>query len=152
MRILHPSLRWPIMVATIALLSACSTPGADEDQIAATLQEMAAALADGDVRGVIAPVAEDFTGISGDFDRRSARLLLMREQQAREQLNARLFDVDVSLRGEGRAVASFQVVLTGGSGLIPETGRWYRVESGWRRDGGEWMLVSAEWEAVAGRQ
>jgi hypothetical protein len=38
------------------------------------------------------------------------------------------------------------VVLTGGSGLVPERGRWYKARTGWRRDGSDWMLISVSWE------
>lgn len=139
--------------ATILLaLVACGPSTPDEEQIRAELRGMADALAESDVRGVLAPLADDFSGVTWNMDQRAARLMLQRELRAREQLRARLFDIEVEMRGEGRAMASFQVVLTGGSGLIPETGRWYRVDSGWRRDGNDWKMVSAEWEPVAGRR
>ena len=142
-----------LTAAVVSLgLVACGPTGPDEDRIRDELRGMAEALADSDVRGTLAPLADDFTGVTWNMDERAARLLLLRELRAREQLRARVFDIDVELRGESRAVANFQVVLTGGSGLIPETGRWYRVESGWRLDGNDWKLVSAEWEPVAGRR
>ena len=39
-----------------------------------------------------------------------------------------------------------RVMLTGGSGWLPERGSVYRVETGWRRDGDDWLLTSARWE------
>lgn len=142
-----------LSVAVISLaLSACGPTGPDEERIRDEIRGMAQALADSDVRGVLSPLADDFAGVTWDLDQRGARLLLQRELRAHEQLRARVIDIDVEMRGESRAVASFQVVLTGGSGLIPDTGRWYRVESGWRLDGNDWKLVSAEWEPVAGRR
>jgi hypothetical protein len=132
-------------------LTACGPAAPDEERIREAILGMAQALAESDVRGFLAPLADDFSGVTWDLDERGARLLLQRELRARERLRARVFDISVELRGESRAVADFQVVLTGGSGLIPETGRWYRVESGWRLDGNDWKLVSAQWEAVAGR-
>jgi ketosteroid isomerase-like protein len=140
------------LVGLLLLLVGCGPGTPDEEQIRAELRNMAEALAESDVRGVLAPLADDFSGVTWDLDQRAARLLLQRELRAREQLRARIFDIDVEMRGESRAVAEFQVVLTGGSGLIPETGRWYRVQSGWRRDGNDWKMVSAEWEPVAGRR
>jgi hypothetical protein len=56
------------------------------------------------------------------------------------------------MQGEDRATATMHAVTTGGSGLIPETGGWYRVTTGWRLDDGEWMLISASWETIAGRR
>lgn len=136
----------------ILLVVGCGPATPAEEQIRAEIRGMAKALADGDVRGVLSPVSDDFAGVTWDLDRRGARLLLLRELRAYQQLRARVFDIDVDMRGEERAVATMQVVLTGGSGLIPDAGRWYRVDTGWRREGSDWKLVSAEWEAVAGRR
>ncbi len=133
-------------------LAGCGPSTPDEEQIRAEIRGMTEALADGDVRGVLAPISNDFSGVTWDLDRRGARLLLLRELRAHQQLRARVFDIEIDMRGEDRAMASMHAVLTGGSGLIPDTGRWYRVDTGWRRDGGDWMLVSAEWESVAGRR
>ena len=133
------------------VLAACGPTTPDEEQIRAEIRGMAEALADGDVRGVLAPISDDFSGVTWNLDRRSARLMLLRELRAHQQLRARVFDIEIDMRGEDRAVATMHTVVTGGSGLIPDTGRWYRVETGWRRDGGDWMLVSAEWEGIAGR-
>ena len=141
-----------LSVAAISLsLVACGPAAPDEERVRGEIRGMAEALADGDVRGVLSPLADDFSGVTWNMDERGARLLLQRELRAHEQLRARVFDIDVEIRGQDRAMATFQVVLTGGSGMIPDTGRWYRVESGWRLDGNDWKLVSAEWEPVAGR-
>ena len=39
-----------------------------------------------------------------------------------------------------------RVLLTGGAGWLPEQGSVYRVETGWRRSGDDWLLTSARWE------
>ncbi len=140
------------VVLLVLGLTGCGASTPDQEQIRAEIRGMAEALADGNVRGVLAPISDDFTGVTWDLDRRGARLLLLRELRAHQQLRARVFDIEIDVRGEDRAVASMHAVLTGGSGLIPDTGRWYRVDTGWRRDGRDWMLVSAEWEPVAGRR
>ena len=37
--------------------------------------------------------------------------------------------------------------MTGGSGgLLPQSGQVYDVTTGWRQDGDEWELVTAEWK------
>ena len=39
------------------------------------------------------------------------------------------------------------VWTTGGAGgLLPERAQGYAITSGWREEGGEWMLFLAEWE------
>lgn len=134
----------------LVLLTACSRPPAEE-QILATLTGMSEALAAGDISTFLDPIAEDFAGDTWQLDRRGARLLLMREMRAHDRLRARLVDVRIEFPAADRATASFQAVLTGGSGLLPEDGGWYRVQTGWRLDGGDWKLISARWDRVIGR-
>lgn len=140
------------VLLAVSVLTACGPPPPDETQIRERIRAMQAALAEGSVRDFMAPIADDFTAPTRDLDRRAARLLLRRETMAHDNLRARLADIDVELRGEDRATATMHALTTGGSGLIPETGSWYRLTTGWRRDGGEWMLISASWETVAGRR
>lgn len=142
----------PIAVALLCgLLAACGPAAPDEERIRGRIQSMQTALEDKNARAFMAPVAEDFSAATRNLDRRAARLLLRREMLAHDSLKARLIDIDVKLEGENRATATMQAVTTGGSGLIPDTGGWYRVTTGWRLDDDEWMLVSARWERVAGR-
>jgi len=49
-----------------------------------------------------------------------------------------------------RARAQFRALATGGSGWLPDEGRLWRVETGWRLDDGDWMMISAEWTPVLG--
>jgi hypothetical protein len=131
-------------------LASCAAPPPDEERIRAILDDMTKALAERDTRAVLEPLADDFYGETWELDDRALRLLLQREIRARQQLNARLFDVEIEILGDDRARATFQALLTGGSGLIPSDGRWFRVETGWRRDD-DWALISASWEDVIGR-
>lgn len=135
----------------IALVNSCGPGAPDEEQIRARIEQMTTALAERDVGSFMAPLADDFSGVSRNIDRRGARLLLRRELRAHEQLRARVFDVEIELQGDDRATATLHAALTGGSGLIPERGRWYRVKTGWRKDGSDWMLISASWENAVGR-
>ncbi len=145
-------IRHPVwLVALLLVTTACSPPPADEQQILDRLEEMTEALAARDARGALAPLAEDFSGETWNLDQRGMRLILQRELRASDRLSARLFDIDVELHGNERASATFQAVLTGGSGLLPERGRWFQVQTGWRRDDGDWMIISASWEDVIGR-
>ena len=132
------------------LLVACSDPLSDEAQIRQRLDSMVDGLAERNARAVMAPLADDFSAATWNLDPRGVRLLLEREMRAHERLRARVHDFSVDLHGQDRATAEFRVILTGGSGLIPERGRWYRVNTGWRRDGSDWMIISASWEDVVG--
>lgn len=135
----------------IVLSASCTSPAPVEEQITERISLMQKALSDGKARAFMATVADDFTGPAGHFDRRSAYLLVQREMKAHKRLRARVANISVEERGPGRAVAEFDVVATGGSGLLPEAAGWYRVQTGWRLDGSRWMLVSASWDRVAGR-
>lgn len=132
------------------LLVGCARPAA-EDQIRQTLLDMAAAVGQGEANAFMAPVAADFAADTWQLDRRGARLLLVREMRARQRMRVRLLDIEVELAGEDRASARFHAVLTGGTGLIPDEGSWYRVTTGWRRNGADWELINATWDRVAGR-
>jgi ketosteroid isomerase-like protein len=90
-------------------------------------------------------LAEDFVGNEG-MDRRGARQLAAAMFLRHRDLAARLGPVEIELRGTSDAVASFNVLATGGSGgLLPERGQVYRVETGWRLADGEWKLLTAAW-------
>lgn len=144
------SSRLLLAAAVLVLLVGCSRPD-DETRIRQHLDSMSTALAETSARDFLRPIADDFHAETWDLDRRAVQLLLLREFRAHERIRARVFDVEVELFEDGRARAGFQVVLTGGSGLIPEQGSWYRVTTGWRQADGDWELISARWERVAGR-
>lgn len=143
-------MRAVFVVALVVLLAACNRPD-DEARVRQHLETMSAALAEADRRAFMGPLAEDFTAETWNLDRAGVRLLLAREFRRHDRIRARLFDIDVDLFDDGRATATFQVVLTSGSGLLPEQGSWYRVTTGWRRGTADWELISARWERVAGR-
>lgn len=139
------------LLAVLAIvITACARPD-DETRIRSQLDAMSSALADANVRGFMAPLAEDFSAQTWDLDRRAVQLLLLREFRTHDRIRARLFDIEVELFADERAEVTFQAVLTGGSGLLPEQGSWYRVSTGWRRSSSDWELISARWERIAGR-
>ena len=139
-----------LAVVLLITLAACARPD-DETRIRQHLDAMSTALADGHRRAFMAPLAEDFAAETWDLDRAGVQLLLVREFRQHQRIRARVFDIDVELFEDDRATASFQAVLTGGSGLLPEQGSWYRVSTGWRRSDTDWELIQARWERVAGR-
>src|SRR6056297_81835 len=131
-------------------LAACGPELDDEARIERTLAVMIEALEQGDVSDFMAPVADDFIAVNGRLDRRALGLLARRERLAREAVSIQRLDTRIEIfapdGGAARAIASFRALATGGTGLLPDEGRFWRVETGWRRDGDDWMLISAEWE------
>lgn len=139
-----------VLTGVVLSLQACGPEPPDEQRIRAVLDSMTQALEDRQASEVLEPLADDFVGETWDLDRRALRMILRREMLAHDRLRARLFDVDIELLSPDRATVSFQVLLTGGSGIVPREGRWFQVETGWRQDA-DWRLISARWESVIGR-
>ncbi|MDT8437817.1 MAG: hypothetical protein RQ729_02270 [Wenzhouxiangellaceae bacterium] len=140
-----------LSVATLVLLAACGQPVPAEQQILDRLVAMTTALESGDIDDFMAPVADDFIAGNAGLDRRSLGLLARRERLARSAIRVRRMATEVELIGDERATASFQALATGGSGWLPDEGRLWQVDTGWRRDGGDWVLISAEWSPLVGR-
>ncbi len=138
--------RGPWLAAMLLLLAGCGPELDDETRILRTLDAMTEAVEQGDVDDFMTPVADDFVAVNGRLDRRALGLLVRRERLARDSIRVRRVDTQVELVGDSRAVASFRALATGGSGLLPDEGRFWRVETGWRREGDDWTLISAEWE------
>lgn len=134
------------LAAMFVLLAGCGPELDDETRILRTLDTMTEAVEQGDVEDFMTPIADDFVAVNGRLDRRALGLLVRRERLARDSIRVRRVDTRVELVGDSRAVASFRALATGGSGLLPDEGRFWRVETGWRRDGDDWALISAEWE------
>lgn len=144
------ALRLTLAGCLALVLCACGTDLDDETRIEQTIAAMTEALEQGDVSDFMAPVADDFVAVNGRLDRRALGLLVRRERLARDAINIQRLDTRVEIFAhegtDARAVASFRALATGGTGLLPDEGRFWKVETGWRRDGDDWVLISAEWE------
>lgn len=141
---------WPrrlfagLVAVSLLLAGGCAKP-APEAAVRAQVQALQGAIDARDAGAVHALLADDFIGNDG-LDKRGARQLATGLFLRYRDVGARLGPVDVQLRGDADAVARFTVLATGGRGdLLPEHGQLYRVETGWRRIGGEWRLRSAQW-------
>ncbi len=141
------SLRAPAAIALLALvLVGCGEAPDHETRILQHIERMIEAIESGDIGDFMAPIADDFLAADGRIDRRALALMARRERLARDAVRVRRVDTRVELVGEQRARASFNALATGGSGLLPDEGRLWRVETGWRLDAGRWRLISARWE------
>lgn len=135
-------------MALALMLAGCGPGPSDAERIAARLEKMSAAAQGGDIDDFMDAVADDFIGADGRLDKRALGLLVRRERLARSRISIQRFDTRIELTGQGRARATFRALATGGSGWLPDDGRLWQFETGWRLDGGEWMLISADWEAT----
>lgn len=128
-------LRWQVgLVAFCVLLVAgCAKPG-PEQRLRATVEQMRAAIEARDVRGAMAPVAEDFVGEHG-MDAAGARRLLQLQLLGHQAIGVTVGPVDV----------------TGGGGRwLPDQAQHYQVTTGWRLRGSDWELYHAQWTAGGG--
>lgn len=130
----------------LALGVGCSTPP-DEAALRERITSMQAAIEDRDADALLDAVDEGFGGPDGldrDGLRRYATFMLLRQQN----VGVVIGPVEVELHGD-RASARFDAVVTGANRFIPEGVEARRVETVWRRDAEEWVLVSADWSRPA---
>jgi hypothetical protein len=54
--------------------------------------------------------------------------------------------LDIKIIGD-RATVDFTLGASGGTGgWLPDRAQVYQVETGWRMESGDWMLISADWK------
>ena len=128
----------------LALLAGCAKAPA-EQRLRERIAGMQEAIAAREVSTFMEGVAEDFIGRDGT-DRAALHNLVRLQVMRNASIGATIGPIEVEMQGD-RAKVEFDVVLTGGAGgLLPERAQAYAIESGWREDGGEWVVFAAEWE------
>jgi hypothetical protein len=135
-------LTWLVLIA----LTGCADPP-DEAALRARIDSLQEAVEARDTGALLEAVDPEFGGPDGmdrDGLRRYATLMLLRQQN----VGVAIGPVDVELRGD-RAAARFDAVVTGSNRFIPEGVEARRVETVWRLEGGDWVLVSADWSKPA---
>ena len=136
-----------IVLALFALAGCARTP--PEQGLRDAMSELQSAVEKRDANALRALLADDFIGPDGldrDGARRLAQALFLRYRD----VGARIGPLDIDLQDQ-HARVRFDAVMTGGAGgLLPQSGRVYSVETGWRLEGGEWRLVNAGWQPGLG--
>ena len=132
-----------VLALWFSLAGCARTP--PEQALRETIAELEAAVEERDAAAVEAQLAEDFIGPEG-LDRKGARrlaqVLFLRYRSA----GATIGPLEIALQDQ-HATVRFTAALTASSGgFLPESGQVYEVETGWRLEGDEWRLVSAEWK------
>ncbi|MDX1626244.1 MAG: hypothetical protein R3323_07000 [Wenzhouxiangellaceae bacterium] len=143
-----PEWRGLLAAMLVALAAGCGAPLDDDQRLRDTIAEMEEALESGSVSDFMDSVADDFLADRAGLDRRALGLLVRRERLARTNLSIQRLSTEVEIVGGGRARAVIRALATGGSGWLPDEGRIWRIETGWRLAGDDWRLVSAGWEPV----
>lgn len=135
-------------VIAVLLLAACGDELTVEQQVIATLRNMEYAAEEGQHLEFMTYVAESFGAQQGSMDRREFHRFMIFQINQNRRLQAQFFPIFVTETGEGTASAHFRILVTGGAGLLPESGQLFEVETSWLRDGGDWDLTEADWEPV----
>jgi hypothetical protein len=130
------------------LLASCGESLTVEQQIIATIRDMEVAAEAGEHLEFMGFVADGMQAQHGDMDRRAFHRFMIFQLNQHRRLQAKFFPIHVRELGAGRAEADFHVLVTGGGGLLPESGQVYAVETAWLADGGGWLLEMANWEPV----
>ena len=126
-----------------ASLTACSKPP-PEQALRDSMAQMEQAAVNKDAGGLFDHFADDFAG-SGGMDRENFRRYVQLIWLQQNDIGVKTGPLDVKLMGD-RATVDFTLVLAGGQGFIPDDGRIYQVQTGWRLEGDDWKLISATWK------
>lgn len=135
-----------ILLLFALILGACARPS-DEEQIRAAISEMQNAIESGKPADFMRHIADDFTGDAGGIDKQGLHNFLRGQALTNAKIGINLVTTDVELQGD-RATVKVTVTITGGSGRwLPERGSVQQIESGWRRQDGDWLCLNAQWQS-----
>lgn len=133
-----------LLLAGLIALAAC-TRTAPEQALREAVAGLQAAVEARDAAVLQGYLASDFVGPDG-LDRAGARRMATIYLMRHDRIGMSLGPLQLQLQ-DRHATVRFTAVFTGGSGrLLPESGRVYAAETGWRMEGGEWKLTSATWK------
>ncbi len=136
------------VVLAALMLSACGEELSVEQQVIATIRNMEYAAEEAQHLEFMTFIADSFSGQQGAMDRREFHRFMVFQINQHRRLQAQFFPIYVNESGEHEATAHFKLLVTGGAGLLPDSGQLYQVETEWTRSGNGWLLSSADWEPV----
>ncbi|MGN6092965.1 MAG: hypothetical protein ACTHOL_11490 [Luteibacter jiangsuensis] len=128
----------------LALLTGCRH-APDEERVRDAIAATAEAAEAGKAGDTVAALSDDFDGNAGALDRRALANLVRAYALRGQKVHVLMGPTEVSRRGD-RMTATFTVTLTAGAGVLPDNAGAYTVETGWRKDGGEWRCYTATWK------
>ena len=119
----------------------------DEEQVRNAIVTSAEAAEQGEAGDTVVALTEDFDGNAGALDRRALGNLVRAYALRGQKVHVLMGPTEVDRRGD-RMVATFTITLTAGAGVLPDDAGAYTVETGWRKDDGEWRCFTATWKQV----
>lgn len=138
----------PGLVLLLCLLCVACARQPDAEAIRERIGQMAGAAEAKRAGDLLDGISDDFIG-NGELDRAQLANLVRAQLLAGNAIGVDLGTIEVDVHGE-RATARFQATLTDGSGRwIPDRRATLDVETGWRREGGDWTCYNASWSNPA---
>ena len=132
-----------LCIALVLVLGACHrTP--DESRVRQGIEQAQQAAEHASASSLADVLSDDFNGNDGAMERSQLLGLLHAASLRGDTIHAVTGPVDVEQKGD-RYVARFSVTLTSGGKLLPAQMGVYRVETGWRKEKGDWRCYSATW-------
>ena len=138
----------PYIVFMFVLLNACTPAESDEAQLRAAINAMGQALENRDSGDFMRHISDEY-GDKDAHNRQQLRRLLAGYFLRYPRIGVYLSPGDIELKG-AYATMIFTAGVTGGEDWLPERGKLYKLTTGWRKENGEWRLLTAKWVAVAG--
>jgi hypothetical protein len=126
----------------VALAGCHHTP--DETQVREAITSMTHGAESGSTSDVIKPLAEDFDGNAGDLDRKTLANMMRLIALRGDHIGVTSGPITIEHHGD-RMVAKLTVTLTSGGRVIPDNLGVYQIESGWRKEDGQWRCYTAHW-------
>ncbi|MFC5569134.1 nuclear transport factor 2 family protein [Lysobacter yangpyeongensis] len=131
-----------LLVLALALPGCARTP--PEQQLREDVHDLGSAIERHDAGAVEDALAADFIG-PGGMDRKAARRLAQGMFLRYRDIGVTTGPLDIDLQAD-TATVRFSAAMTGGAGALPGSGQLYEVETAWRREDDEWLLVNAHWK------
>jgi hypothetical protein len=137
-----------LLVAALGLGACAGDP--DEAALRERIATLQTAGETGEIGTLMDAIADDFIGQGGNYDRLQLRAMLTALTRRYRDVGVTRLGTEVEMRG-AHASATLQLLLTGGSGgVLPERGRALQLDTRWRVEGGQWMLIEARWSGDFG--
>ena len=130
------------------LITACSDDLSVEQHIITNLHAMETAAEQGEHFEFMNYVADSFNGQYGSMDRREFHRFMIFQMSQKRRLHAQFFPINVQQPDTNHAAAQFSLLVTGGAGLLPDSGQFFNVKTQWLNTDGDWLLDEAEWEVA----
>ncbi len=133
------------IAAVLIVLCACSR-APEEERLRDQMNAMQQALEDGRPADFLEGVSEDFTGQDGYLDQQKLGLYLRGLRLRNQSIGITVLSTDVTMQGDRATVVTTALATAGSGSLLPEQAEAWRVTSGWRLEGGDWVVYNARWE------